>query len=71
MARWNAAAVLIGALTGASVAADANDSPRAAFFGFALINTSLEPTKLVEDARRFAPGEARRLRALQVRHHST
>jgi hypothetical protein len=53
MASWNAAslaAVLIGAFTG-DVAAGANDNPRVAFFGFALINTSLEPTKPVEVAR--------------------
>ncbi len=54
MASWSAAslaAVLIGAFTTGSVAADAGDSPRVAFFGFALINTSLEPTKPVEENR--------------------
>jgi hypothetical protein len=38
------AAVFIGALSGGSVVADVNNNPRVAFFGFALINTSLEPT---------------------------
>jgi hypothetical protein len=45
------AAVFIGALSGGSVAADVNDNPRVAFFGFALINTSLEPTSPVEETR--------------------
>jgi hypothetical protein len=54
MAPWNApilAAVLIGAAGGGSVAANADDHPRVAFFGFALINTSLEPTRPDEEAR--------------------
>jgi hypothetical protein len=53
MAQWNAAslaAVTIAALTG-GVAPAAGGSPRVAFFGFDLINTSLEPTKPVEEAR--------------------
>jgi Protein of unknown function (DUF2380) len=45
------AAVFIGALSGGSVAADVNDNPRVAFFGFALINTSLEPTSPLEGTR--------------------
>jgi Protein of unknown function (DUF2380) len=54
MALWNAASlavVLIGALTGGSVAAAGGDGPRVAFFGFALINTSLEQTKPAEETR--------------------
>jgi Protein of unknown function (DUF2380) len=45
------AAVLIGALAGATIAADAGEQPRIAFFGFSLINTSLEPIKPAEEAR--------------------
>ena len=45
------AALLIGALAGGTMAADAGEQPRIAFFGFSLINTSLEPTKPVEEAR--------------------
>jgi hypothetical protein len=51
-ARTNAsylAAVIIAAFT--SVSAEANDSTSVAFFGFVLINTSLEPTKPIEEAR--------------------
>ena len=33
------------------MAADAGEHPRIAFFGFSLINTSLEPTKPVEEIR--------------------
>jgi hypothetical protein len=53
MAQWNAAslaAVTIATLTGGA-ASDAGGNPRVAFFGFELINTSLEPTKPVEEAR--------------------
>lgn len=35
----------------ASTAACATDSPRVAFLGFAILNTSLEPTKPEEEAR--------------------
>jgi hypothetical protein len=48
------AATLIAALVvaiGLSAPAVAADSPRVAFFGFSLINTSLEPTKPEEEAR--------------------
>ena len=45
------AALLIGALAGGTEAADAGEHPPIAFFGFRLINTSLEPTKPVEEAR--------------------
>lgn len=45
------ATVFIGSLSGGNVAADVNDNPRVAFFGFALINTSLEPTSPVEETR--------------------
>jgi Protein of unknown function (DUF2380) len=53
MAQWNAAslaAVTIAALTGGA-APNAGGNPRVAFFGFEFINTSLEPTKPVEEAR--------------------
>lgn len=49
------AAALIGVSLAPSAAADAKPVPRIAFFGFALINTSLEPT---------TPDEERRLRML-------
>jgi hypothetical protein len=45
------ATVLAAAVGGSSAAAHAGDQPRVAFFGFALINTSMEPTKPEEDAR--------------------
>jgi hypothetical protein len=45
------AALLIGALAGGTMAADAGEHPRIAFFGFSLINTSLEPINPVEEAR--------------------
>ncbi len=48
-------AALIGASRSPSSAADAKPVPRIAFFGFSLINTSLEPT---------TPDEERRLRLL-------
>jgi Protein of unknown function (DUF2380) len=41
----------MGALAGGTMAADAEEHPRIAFFGFSLINTSLETTKPVEEAR--------------------
>jgi hypothetical protein len=44
------ASIFLGALSGASEAA-INESPRVAFFGFTLINTSLEPTSAVEATR--------------------
>jgi Protein of unknown function (DUF2380) len=40
---------MIAAFTG--VSAEANDSTSVAFFGFVLINTSLEPIKPIEEAR--------------------
>jgi hypothetical protein len=69
------AAVFIGALSGASVAADVNDNPRIAFFGFALINTSLEPTSPVEETRLRMLDDLLREKLdvsgpLQDRHHS-
>jgi uncharacterized protein DUF2380 len=42
-------AVIIAAFT--SVSAQADDTTGVAFFGFVLINTSLEPTKPIEEAR--------------------
>jgi hypothetical protein len=45
------AALVIGTLAGGTIAADAGEQPRIAFFGFSLINTSLEPIKPVEEAR--------------------
>jgi hypothetical protein len=42
-------AVIIAAFT--SVSAEADDTTGVAFFGFVLINTSLEPTKPIEEAR--------------------
>ena len=44
------ASIFLGALGGASEAA-INESPRVAFFGFTLIDTSLEPTSAVEATR--------------------
>ena len=46
-------ATLMAALVaiGLSLAAAAADRPRVAFFGFSIINTSLEPTKPEEEAR--------------------
>jgi hypothetical protein len=45
------AAVFIGAFGGGGQAATANENPRVAFFGFTLINTSLEPTSSAEETR--------------------
>jgi Protein of unknown function (DUF2380) len=42
-------AVIIAGFT--SVSAHADDTTGVAFFGFVLINTSLEPTKSIEEAR--------------------
>jgi len=53
MPPWKAAvlaSVLFGTVSAGS-AADVNDSSRVAFFGFELINTSLEPTNAVEERR--------------------
>jgi len=44
-------ALVLVATLGGSAAAYADDPPRVAFFGFALINTSPEPTKPEEEAR--------------------
>src|SRR5579859_8017484 len=46
-----AAVLLIGLGGGASAAPAGDAAPRIAFFGFHLINTSLEPTKAAEDER--------------------
>jgi hypothetical protein len=47
------AATLMAALVAISLSfpASATDRPRVAFFGFSIINTSLEPTKPEEEAR--------------------
>ena len=45
------AIVLAATLNAGSAIAATNDTVRVAFFGFALINTSLEPTKPAEEAR--------------------
>jgi len=45
------AAVLLALLLLGALPADAAQPPRVAFFGFSLINTSLEPTKPEEEAR--------------------
>jgi Protein of unknown function (DUF2380) len=53
MGHWNTtnfAMILVGALA-TSTSVHAKDFPTVAFFGFSLINTSLEPTKPVEEAR--------------------
>jgi hypothetical protein len=53
MAQWSAAnlaAVTLAALTGGA-APDAGGTPRVAFFGFELINTSLQPTQPAEEKR--------------------
>jgi len=52
-AQKGAAACVAAAVVaiGLSFTAHAADPPRVAFFGFALINTSLEPTKPEEEAR--------------------
>jgi hypothetical protein len=71
MAQWNAAslaAVTIAALTGGA-APDAGGNPRVAFFGFELINTSLEPTKPVEEARLQMLDVWGRLRPLKALGH--
>jgi Protein of unknown function (DUF2380) len=44
-------ALVVAAALGARAAAYADDPPRVAFFGFVLINTSLEPTKPEEESR--------------------
>jgi hypothetical protein len=44
-------ALVLAAALGGSAAAYADEPPRVAFFGFTLINTSLEPTKPEEEAR--------------------
>jgi hypothetical protein len=53
MALRTAAALVISffAVSGGSMPIDAADHPRVAFFGFALINTSLEPSRPEEEAR--------------------
>jgi hypothetical protein len=43
--------VLAAALSAGAATAATNDAVRVAFFGFALINTSLEPTKPAEETR--------------------
>ncbi len=43
--------VLAATLNAAAATAATNETVRVAFFGFALINTSLEPTKPAEEAR--------------------
>lgn len=45
------AALLVALLLAAASPVRATDAPRVAFFGFSLINTSLEPTKPEEEAR--------------------
>ena len=45
------AGLVFGSLGTAGTAADNNGSPRVAFFGFRLINTSLESTTAAEDRR--------------------
>jgi hypothetical protein len=49
----SAGTLLVAAVVaiGLSLSAHAADAPRVAFFGFALINTSLEPTTPQEEAR--------------------
>jgi hypothetical protein len=44
-------AAVVGALAGASVPAGAKENYQVAFFGFFLINTSLEPNRAPEEAR--------------------
>lgn len=45
------AAILVSAFSGAANAAQSGEVPRVAFFGFHLINTSLEPTSPTEQQR--------------------
>jgi hypothetical protein len=45
-------AVLVWAVSAGSAGAEADGVPRVAFFGFDLINTSLEPSTPLEDKRR-------------------
>jgi Protein of unknown function (DUF2380) len=45
------AGLVFGSLATAATAADNNGNSRVAFFGFRLINTSLEPTTAAEDRR--------------------
>ena len=45
-------AVLVWAVSAGSAGAEADGVPRVAFFGFDLINTSLEPSNPLEDKRR-------------------
>ena len=66
-------AVIIAAFT--SVSAHADDTTGVAFFGFVLINTSLEPTKPIEEARLqmldvFLQEALSASGRFQVRHHS-